>query len=470
MQIVLSRSECNYPEARVTLSNMISTDRLWPARCSPKIGATNSSIILFFLGLALLLPFHKAQALTRWQRQIKAMVRQDTIAKRKIKSKCRDLKFAASKKSFCDVDGDKFVNYREWHFPLLNKHKIKTNFKNADTDGDGVSDYDEILKYGTDPLVADSKGNGGGNCGPANFDSAGNTTQFGIPAGITGNVARGQAVNAAQCRQCHPANDHGINWSYDRVQAAITGTTGLPMRIQLATQDLSDLTAWLNRAQTGGNGECSGGTPTPTPPGGNTTPSPEPTATPPCVGGTPNFDSQGNTTAFGIPAPLVGNITAGQSQYTTTCATCHLPAGGVRGAGMDFGKLKTAFSTNLFMNGTYGGPVNLSDQQIANVVAYVRKNETVSCQPGSMPTPTPTPNPVSQGAAIFTASCVRCHRISSNGEVHDISRHPSLNKIHQALWSGPDEMPQFRNLVVGQSAPPYSDSENALWQYLGSLP
>ena len=43
---------------------------------------------------------------------------------------------------------------------LLNKEEIKleTNPQNADTDGDGLSDYDELNKYNTDPLKADSDG------------------------------------------------------------------------------------------------------------------------------------------------------------------------------------------------------------------------------------------------------------------------------------------------------------------------
>ena len=43
---------------------------------------------------------------------------------------------------------------------LLNKEEIKleTNPQNTDTDGDGLSDYDELNKYNTDPLKADSDG------------------------------------------------------------------------------------------------------------------------------------------------------------------------------------------------------------------------------------------------------------------------------------------------------------------------
>ncbi|MFO7660092.1 MAG: OmpA family protein [Candidatus Cloacimonadaceae bacterium] len=52
-----------------------------------------------------------------------------------------------------DTDGDGLSDYDE-----INKYR--TDPKKADTDGDGLSDGDEVLKYRTDPLKADTDGDG----------------------------------------------------------------------------------------------------------------------------------------------------------------------------------------------------------------------------------------------------------------------------------------------------------------------
>lgn len=475
--------------------------------CQVFLSATLVAGLSFCLSLVYPLTAHAASP---WQRSLKTLVRKDRLAKRALGAKCHDSKLVASALSFCDFDGDGFVNFRELNLPRKDGKKVRISFKKIDSDADGLTDYEELLKFGTDPRKADSDGDGlsdgdevhlystdplnpdsdgdgildgqealshsGGNCGTPNFDVGGNTTQFGITNGFSGNVARGQAVHTQRCQVCHPAGDHGVNFTAPQLEAAITGATGKPMSIHLSTQDLSDLTAWLNRTQTGDNGPCptatpgsSEPTPTPVPPTLTPTPSPTPTA---CAGGSLNFDAQGNTTAFGIPTPLVGNISLGSTQYTATCTTCHLPANGERAGGYSFSQLKTAFSSNPFMNGTYSGPVVLNDQQIANVIAYVRRADTGGCTSGPTPTPSPSPTPniVAQGAAMFAASCAECHYLSPSGHPHEMDSHPSKNKIHEALWTGPDEMPTFRSLTSGQNAPPYSDAEIALWTYLQSLP
>ena len=51
-----------------------------------------------------------------------------------------------------DIDEDGLPNYVETYY--------KTNINNADTDGDGLSDYFEVIMLGTDPLVIDTDGNG----------------------------------------------------------------------------------------------------------------------------------------------------------------------------------------------------------------------------------------------------------------------------------------------------------------------
>ncbi len=446
----------------------------------------------------------KAFAATKWQRNLQQLVRKDKVRRRLMGKTCSKAKTMNLASAFCDFDGDGFVNYRENNLPLRNGKKIKISFKKADTDGDGLTDYEELLKfgtnprvadsdhdglldgeevktYGTDPLNPDSDGNGimdgeqylnpGGSCGPSNFTPGGDTTQFGIPSGVTGNRTRGQGVYQTYCQVCHPNGNQGQNQTYQQIDAAITGATGKPMNIHLDSQKLADLTAFLNKTQTGGTGPCPTATPdsgTPAPTATATAiPSPTPTA---CPGGSLNFNEAGDTTAFGIPTPISGNRDAGQIQYNATCTACHTVQEN-RGADRTFGQLKSAFSTNPFMNGTITGPVILDDQQIANVIAYVHRNDTGGCSVSGTPTPVPTPNPVTQGAAIFTATCLSCHAISPQGRVAHIDRHPSLNQIHEALWTGPDEMPQYQNLTAGVvQGPPYSSTEMALWSYLNSLP
>lgn len=400
----------------------------------------------------------------------------------------------------CDKDGDHFTNFRESHLPRMNGHKIKISFKKIDTDGDTLTDWDELMIYGTfpdksdsdsdgisdglevnetgtDPLNKDSDGDGisdgqellnSGGCSGPLFDANGDTKKFGIPSSLTGNTGRGQTIYSVSCVTCHRTVEKGTDFTFSQLSSALKGQTGTPMRFNFSEQTVADLVAWLNRAKT--DSSCpSGPSPLPTPTNGLPTPSPTATATP-CPGGSSvNFDSQGNTTAFSIPAPLVGNVSAGQSQYSATCITCHIPSGGDKGTNRTFTELGVAFTTNVFMNGTLGGPVTLNDQQVANLAAYLNRNNFGGCT-STTPTPTATPSPASRGAAIFAAACVSCHTISATGRPREMDRHPSLSKIHEALRQGPDEMPQFHELTLGQSAPPYSQSEQDLWAYLQSLP
>ncbi|MCC5941813.1 MAG: hypothetical protein JJU37_09745 [Balneolaceae bacterium] len=52
-----------------------------------------------------------------------------------------------------DSDGDGLSDYDEIYI-------YGTDPLNPDTDGDGLSDYDEIFLFGTDPLIKDTSGNG----------------------------------------------------------------------------------------------------------------------------------------------------------------------------------------------------------------------------------------------------------------------------------------------------------------------
>ena len=103
------------------------------------------------------------------------------------------------------------------------------------------------------------------------------------------------------------------------------------------------------------------GNPTPKPtakPTGNPTPKP---TTPPAGGG--NFDANGNTTKFGIPAGMSGNINSGAPIWSGSCSGCH----GSEKTNRTFGQIKSSLSIPAMAG------VRLSDPQVANLVAYLNR-------------------------------------------------------------------------------------------------
>jgi hypothetical protein len=78
------------------------------------------------------------------------------------------------------------------------------------------------------------------------FDTAGNTTAFGIPAGLSGNVSAGQPIWASNCASCHSSET--TNRTYAQLQSALGSVSGMSS-IHLSSQQVSDLTAYLNRGQ-----------------------------------------------------------------------------------------------------------------------------------------------------------------------------------------------------------------------------
>ncbi len=79
---------------------------------------------------------------------------------------------------------------------------------------------------------------------PGNFDSNGNTTKFGIPAGVTGNITRGGPVWSGSCSRCHGSQ------KTNRTYQQINGAFSFPemSSLHLSVQQVADLTAYLNRA------------------------------------------------------------------------------------------------------------------------------------------------------------------------------------------------------------------------------
>jgi hypothetical protein len=100
-----------------------------------------------------------------------------------------------------------------------------------------------------------------------------------------------------------------------------------------------------------------------TPPG---SPTPRPTATPrPTEKPRGPFDADGNTSEFGIPNGLKGNISAGRRVWSRVCTDCHLS----EKTGKSYGDIQRARRTVPDMRG-----LQVSNQQVADVVAYLNRN------------------------------------------------------------------------------------------------
>lgn len=102
-------------------------------------------------------------------------------------------------------------------------------------------------------------------------------------------------------------------------------------------------------------------------------PLPTPTPTPiPTIGPNPtqtpkpesNFDSAGNTSAFGIPSGMRGNISAGKRVWGRVCSACHVSEKN----GRRFNDIKRARRSQPEMRA-----LSITDQQIADVVAYLNR-------------------------------------------------------------------------------------------------
>ncbi|MCB0311524.1 MAG: carboxypeptidase regulatory-like domain-containing protein [Bdellovibrionales bacterium] len=73
------------------------------------------------------------------------------------------------------------------------------------------------------------------------------------------------------------------------------------------------------------------------------------------------FDAEGNTTAFGIPKGLVGNLHAGKRKYQQECASCHLDP---QGGNLNFYELRNRISEAPMFK-------KIHDSNLADIVAYL---------------------------------------------------------------------------------------------------
>ncbi len=90
---------------------------------------------------------------------------------------------------------------------------------------------------------------------------------------------------------------------------------------------------------------------------------PKPTATPQQG----KFDEDGNTSEFGIPGDLKGNISKGKSVYGAYCSSCH--SDGSK-KGRSYGTIKASLKNQPTMQN-----INLSGQQIAHITAYLNRHK-----------------------------------------------------------------------------------------------
>jgi len=88
-------------------------------------------------------------------------------------------------------------------------------------------------------------------------------------------------------------------------------------------------------------------------------------ATPPPPSGP--FDENGNTTAYNIPSPLVGNIAAGTTVWSNKCSGCHPSPFGAVGA-FTYPALASKLASVPLMSG-----IVVSDQEKADLTAYLNR-------------------------------------------------------------------------------------------------
>ncbi len=79
------------------------------------------------------------------------------------------------------------------------------------------------------------------------------------------------------------------------------------------------------------------------------------------------FDANGNTTAYDIPSPLVGNITAGETVWNSKCMGCHPGLFGPVGA-FTYPAMSNKLATVPLMSG-----IVVTDQQKADLTAYLNR-------------------------------------------------------------------------------------------------
>jgi ubiquinol-cytochrome c reductase cytochrome c subunit len=188
--------------------------------------------------------------------------------------------------------------------------------------------------------------------------------------------------------------------------------------------------------------------------------------------------------ALALPASAgaaQGDSAAGRDLYGRYCAACHAIGGGAGGPierQIGAGPLRAqdvrkalapplagvgAQAADFYLRTGYmplartgeephRRRVELGEQQIANLVAYV-----ASLGPGpAIPHPQPAASDVSQGMALFTGHCAGCHQILGAGgyagdAIAPSLAHASSTEIAEAVRIGPYVMPRFSHTQLSDA-------------------
>ena len=121
------------------------------------------------------------------------------------------------------------------------------NFTRGDDGGEGEGEDDgEGEGPPPPPPPGEGEGEGEGEGDDGEFDADGNTTGFGIPEGLVGNVFAGEDIWIANCAFCHPTSDDHVDagpfGEIVEELAEVPEMSGL----NLLDQEIADLTAYLN--------------------------------------------------------------------------------------------------------------------------------------------------------------------------------------------------------------------------------
>lgn len=145
-----------------------------------------------------------------------------------------DLNLIVSTESFPEDDGQ--ISIRIELNASLSQGQLTISVESVD---DGTQNPDNP----TDPAQPDDESDPNQSAGP--FDVNGNTTSFGIPSGLRGNIDRGKRVWDRNCSGCHGSRVREPGDSY----ADVRRKQGLPQHVDnsLSRQDMADLTAMLNK-------------------------------------------------------------------------------------------------------------------------------------------------------------------------------------------------------------------------------
>ena len=301
-------------------------------------------------------------------------------------------------------------------------------------------------------------------------------------AALVGDPARGAAIFSNVCFICHgengagtaraPAlNDPTLLAQFDDAWFKATISAGRPAQgmptwgTVLSPLQIGDLLALIDQWRTAANVVA---------------------ATPAATPAAPQQVRPSNSGGPGAALNLAGNVTAGQEVFVANCQKCHGPQGqgGVNNPGSDDGTVPPlnpidstlanseqpvfAFNMDLFIEHgstpsgsspqltmpAWGDQKKLTDQQIADVMAYVISlNPTVPvtgtstapeiARPSNAGGPGAALNLVgdsTSGQTVFVTNCQKCHGPQGQGAVNNPGSTdgtvPPLNPIDSTLVSG----------------------------------